>query len=173
MTITGSVASRESLRNSRSNVRLVSPGRSRSSTMRSGRMLVFRPAGFLRHSIAPFAVSATSSMPGRGASGSAPCFSQARSGASQNSSASRGLSSRRRILCASPDPETGSDASTLFSWDLLTGPYVWQEREGIDYKALRPPRNPVTRWHTRDRTTQLQRLFLKFATPSRWRCHYI
>ena len=168
MTITGSVASRESLRNSRRKVTLVPPGRSRSSTTRSGSVLLSCLDGFLRHSNASFAVRRTS-MPGRGASESGPRFSQARARASQNSSASPGLSSRRRSLIAFADPEAGSDASTLFGWDLFTGPYAWQETEGLGRKASRPPRHPVTGWHTRDRTIQFHELFLKCAPPSRSR----
>jgi hypothetical protein len=54
---------------------------------------------------------------------------------------------------------------------LLTGPYAWQEIEGIGRKASRPPGYSMTRWHTRDKTIQFRGMFLKFGAPSPSRCY--
>jgi len=141
MTTTGRFARRKSFRNSRKNFRLASPGRSRSSTMRSGR---FRPSSvtwLFTHSSASCAVSHTST-PSRNEFASGSNLSQASARAWQNNSASPGLSSRRRILGESGDGEPRVGGA-LFARELLIFA-CWKEAPGIRKRTQWPARFFVT-----------------------------
>ena len=141
MTTTGRLARRKSCRNSRKNIWLAFPGRSRSSTTQSGR---FRPSSttcLFKPSSASCAVYRTST-PGRNDFASGSNRSQASARAWHTNSAFPGLSSTRRILGASADgkPDVGC---ALVAGDLLIFP-CWKKAPGIGERTPWPTSFLVT-----------------------------